>query len=364
MNWLDKHWGLTCLAYLFVILIAGLWPFNPFPTNNVTWLQDRNGLRFGPPGIVVSSASFEWPAADTGAECSIELYLEPYSNFGSNSILTFYGVEARQELQISRWSRSILLIYKDIGSVHREIDVDDAFHAGTPVLITITSGFRGTLVYLDGKLAGTSHVLSLSPADLSGQMILGASPVTEANWAGEMYGLAIYNRQLTKDQVLRHLHAWMTAGSPETGQQEQAVALYSFHERSGRVVPDDFSTAPDLEIPRSFRILHKPLLQAPWKEFQWSHSYFQDVVINVVGFVPFGFLLCAYFSSKFSPHWAVLASLSLGLITSLAIEVLQVWLPTRSSSATDVITNTIGTGLGVLLFRCSRFSKPEATEIR
>jgi hypothetical protein len=359
MKSFDKRRGLAALAYLVVILIAGLWPFNPFPPNDVTWLRDRSGLRFGPAGIVMSSANFQWPAAERGSDCSIELYLEPFSNFGSNSILTFYTPEAPQGLRIFEWRRSILLIYKDIGSLHREIDVENVFHAGRPVLITITSGPPGTFVYLNGKLAQASHRLRLSLSDLSGEMILGTSPVTDANWAGEVRGLALYKRQLAPDEISRHFDAWVTPGNPGIGEPGGSVGLYSFRERSGRVVPDDLSHAPNLEIPRKFRIPHKPLLLAPWKEFAWTRGYFQDVVINVVGFAPFGFLLCAYFSSGRNARWAVRASLGLGLVTSLTIEVLQVWLPTRSSSATDVITNVVGTGVGVLLFRLAGLGKPK-----
>jgi hypothetical protein len=350
MNWFAKHWGTACLAYLIVILIAGLWPFDPFPGNDVTWLQDRNGLRFGPAGIVISSANFQWPPAERTSDCSLELYLEPYTNLGSNSILTFYTPEAPQRLRIFEWRRSVLLVYRDVGSLHREIDVEHAFRPGTPTLIAITSGLRGTLVYLNGKLAEASHGLSLSLSDLSGQMILGTSPVTDANWAGEVHGVAMYKRQLAPDEIARHFTAWMTAANPGTSQTEGAAALYTFRERSGRVVRDDLSSAPDLEIPRTFQIPHKPVLLAPWKDFEWTPSYFQDVVINIFGFAPFGFLLCAYFNSTRSLRWAVTASLGLGFVTSLTIEVLQVWLPTRFSSSTDVITNTIGTALGVLLF--------------
>jgi VanZ like family len=219
------------------------------------------------------------------------------------------------------------------------------------LLITITASSFGTVVYLNGVPAQASRRMRLSRGDFSGQLILGTSPVSDANWVGELFGLAIYNRGLTKPEVLRHFVGWSTAGSPDTGPREGTVALYTFHEGSGNLVHDQLKTAPDLYIPKSFEVPHKPLLLAPWADFDWSRNYAEDTFINVAGFVPFGLLLCAYASSKLDMRRAGLSALMLGVVTSLAIEVLQVYLPTRTSSMTDVMTNTIGTALGILLYR-------------
>ncbi len=49
--------------------------------------------------------------------------------------------------------------------------------------------------------------------------------------------------------------------------------------------------------------------------------------------------------------WKGLVVVVVGSGSSLLVEILQVYLPTRDSSLVDVISNTTGTALGVLLFR-------------
>ena len=45
---------LLCVSVLAGILVAGLWPFHA-PRNDVAWLNDGNGLRFGRHGVMLSS---------------------------------------------------------------------------------------------------------------------------------------------------------------------------------------------------------------------------------------------------------------------------------------------------------------------
>jgi glycopeptide antibiotics resistance protein len=55
-------------------------------------------------------------------------------------------------------------------------------------------------------------------------------------------------------------------------------------------------------------------------------------------------------------HTAAIVVLA-GFVLSLTIECTQWFLPTRDSDMTDVITNTIGTALGVALYRLPRLSE-------
>src|SRR5262245_11826779 len=73
-----------------------------------------------------------------------------------------------------------------------------------------------------------------------------------------------------------------------------------------------------------------------------------DVVINVLGYMPLGFLavLAAY------PRWRGVAGLAFGIAVSIiatfTLESLQLYLPTRTSSNLDLLANTAGGALGAL----------------
>jgi hypothetical protein len=76
----------------------------------------------------------------------------------------------------------------------------------------------------------------------------------------------------------------------------------------------------------------------------------KDVVINILGFFPLSYLMMSFFlpdnrlDRQVFVTGAVLAS---GICISLLIELLQYYIPGRTSSLFDIIANGIGTFIGV-----------------
>src|SRR5208283_3246157 len=131
----------------------------------------------------------------------------------------------------------------------------------------------------------------------------------------------------------------------------KAIAFYSFREREGRTIHDEGTSEIDLHIPEQFLVVNQLFLEPPWSEMYADDHYLNDVLFNIEGFVPLGFLLTAYFTVVTHARRPALAATFFGGSISILIEVLQANLPTRLSGMTDIITNTLGTALGATLYR-------------
>jgi len=81
----------------------------------------------------------------------------------------------------------------------------------------------------------------------------------------------------------------------------------------------------------------------------------RDLVVNVAGFVPLGFLAMTAVEAKFAGHKKTFYHIALAIIfgigVSVTLEILQYyWIPGRYSSLYDLLTNTAGTIIGVLAY--------------
>jgi VanZ family protein len=182
-------------------------------------------------------------------------------------------------------------------------------------------------------------------------LVLGDSAGQPDSWPGRLLGFAIYDRELSAPRLMRHYETWTRAGRPEIQSDDANRALYLFDEHTGNVVHDHANSGVDLSIPDKYMVLYQLFLQPFWTEFSMSRSYWGAALKNIVGFIPFGLCFCARLSMARRIKRAALISVVLGALVSLTIEILQSQLPTRDSGTTDLITNTLGTWVGVIAFR-------------
>jgi VanZ family protein len=232
-----------------------------------------------------------------------------------------------------------------------ELELPHMFKTDQPVAFTITSDPNGAVAYRDAVRVGASPPMKLSCADFSGQLVLGDSPVSDNPWRGSVLDLSVYNSQLSAQSISNLFSNSAVNQPPEApANNENLLAHYGFSEGSGKIIHNIAGPAPDLHIPDHFQIIHKQFLISPWQETP-DKLALRDISINIFGFVPFGFLLFAYLSQCLPSRRAAVLTVIAGFAISLTIEVLQVFIPARASGITDIITNTFGAYLGMLLFR-------------
>jgi VanZ family protein len=338
------------------ILAACLWPFHA-PKNQVAWLAHANGLRFGRFGTILSQGMIHAPCSPAKSGCTLELWLRPEFVWNMGTILAFYaprhlrGFSLRQSngwfvVETGPWNKENLPKFQILRAGRTW---------GRPgfTFVTLTLGPEGTKAYIDGALVRAADQFRISADNLSGRLVVANSPVSNDSWSGVLKGFALYDRAFPAAEVLRDYEVWVRTGRPETARNYRPVLLYLFDERSGDVVHNRAGSGGDLLVPRRYAELHHTFLQRPWDEYSPSWGYWEDVLVNIAGFVPLGFFCYGYLLSTSFWKRPALGTVVLGFLLSLSVEVLQAYLPTRDSGMTDVITNTLGSGMGILLFRCT-----------
>ncbi len=248
-------------------------------------------------------------------------------------LLSIYDVDGRELFLIAQWRAGLVIRTleeeRHYRLKYRETGVG-SFHRDTSRTFSIRCDNTGVTVHADGKsvpsrIRGPLPLLSNSRAPAF--LIVGNSPTGESPWRGDILALSFVGTKPLID--------------------------YRFSERTGSICRSGPGPGHDLVIPAVFRAPKKGVLVPPWRVQQFNRSFWNDVAVNVLGFIPFGFAVSAWLcrsdgKQRLSRTATVLL---LGGGISLAIELLQAYLPTRDSSLTDLINNVLGTWMGVLLFR-------------
>ena len=354
-----RHLGIICLCILGIILIAGLWPRTFNNKNDAILLPDAKGIRFSGRGIIYTRSSLKYPSPTSipGA-LTIELAVQPNKEFGSSLpiILAINDEKPCERLLIGQWKKHLIIRSRRTScfqsGYYGEIDIENALPKGKEQFITIASGKDGTILYVNGTSVKRYRNFSiLKPGEvLSGRLILGNSSTGNHSWEGSISALAIHDRFLSSDEILRHYEAWRDHGSLSLEENKLPISLYRFIERTGSVIKDHSGQGNDLIIPERLTPLRREMLTPPWRDFQATLRYARDVAINILGFIPFGFYVTWYLSVKGVTRLSVVIMvLVLGIGTSLSIEIIQAYLPERTSQMVDVITNVSGTAIGIYL---------------
>jgi hypothetical protein len=356
-------WGI-CLVILLILLVAGLWPFNFNARNKVTWLKSKNGVHFYGQGIIVGPDIRYRGQKPPFPEKSItlEIWLRPIQETTNlPHILTLFDGKSPDLFLVGQWKSHLVIrsrmedpVARIRDKPYREIGLQNGLLKNRDTFITITSGTGGTAVYVNGKGIRSYPNYNML-ADISERplrFILGNSPTGESFWVGNLMGFAVYNRALSAAQVLESHQTWTGKPPPFVSPDEGCLGMYLFDERKGATIHNMAAFNDPLVIPEIFEPVQRRILASFRQGFRGNFSYVQDIMINVIGFIPFGFFFSALLlkTARQRRLLTCVAIVIFGVGISLAIELIQAYLPTRNSSLTDVVMNAIGTILGVVMY--------------
>lgn len=361
ITFISKYLGAICLCVITVILFAGLWLKDFHSENDVAFLPDGKGIRFSRRGIIYSKDMLAKRNAkhETGS-LSIEMVIESDKEWEKSVpvILAIDDGQSCERLIIVQWKSTLIVRSRLRNSCQydrtRQIGIGNALPKGKSRFISIASDKKGTAVYIDGQLKEWRRDVSLLGPDenISGQLVIGNSTNGYHPWTGIVSTLAIYDQALSSEEVQQHYEAWSDNGSLSNEIGQLPTALYLFNDRTGPIVGDHSGLGNDLVIPDRFTPLRHRMLVMPWEDFRANQSYAMDVAINILGFIPFGFFVSWYLSERgITLTRIVIIAMVLGIGTSLFIEIIQAFLPARSSQFMDVLSNSGGTVLGIYLWR-------------
>ena len=349
------------VVFSITVLFFGLNP-RAF-SNHVDWIDNQSGIRFSKYSIAYTNVLNEKIGGDFSDlktfSIEIALKLEKTYNDKFKIIFVFHNGQDRDQLLMAQWHSSIIILNGNDYAHRRKtkrLVFDTAFLPTSTLFLTITTNSHGTKLYFEDRLVSENKDLILDFPD-SGKVILvlGNSVYVENPLQGDIYGLALYHSVLTKQDVKLHFTKWTNKKNFSFAKTAQPFMLFPFDEKEGRWASDSSDGKHSLYIPKNIKTLKKKFLRVPWKEIRFRTKFLMDIFLNILGFIPFGFLLSATLNDVgcIFRKYRTLITVGLCLMVSLIIEIVQAWLPLRHSSLSDLMLNVFGGWIGSKIYMSS-----------
>lgn len=312
--------ALGAIVLLTAYAIASLYPFHPLrwgfprPVSNGAELLQEGGIRFAAPGIARSSGPPDWVAAALRShrlELSLRLRSFAPDQDGPARILTLSSGPLRRNLTLAQDGDDLTIRLRTPAT-----GLNGTYFDGTPVA-RIADVFA-TPAWVDLRIGIEPGELRVEvDGEARARTTLPAAPLQGWNPG---YPLALGNE-------LTHNRAWL-------GEIRRAVV-------SGAHGAVDYARAGALELPARFWSAIGPHTLVPFGE-----RSLRDAALNLTGYVPLGLFLGAWGRWR---GWHAAWPIGLAFLVSASFETLQFVVADRHPSTTDLLLNTLGGALGVLL---------------
>ena len=370
----DPFTGLYKKALIFYVIFLSiilLWPFNfTFfeKKNHVKWSEASPGLHFIGEGQVISP-SFSRPFYENlinGKGFSLEVWIYSSNNIqhGPARIVSYSLNPNYRNFTLGQEGSDLIIRLRtentNLNGTEPMLIVEDIFTHAKPLHIVVSYNFEEHSVYVNGSIRTTSIIPGgdFKNWDPGYPLILGNEATGDRPWLGRISYLAIYNHPIDAqgvrrnyDEIKRYISGNVVMAAPKEG----LLVRYLFNEKRGGKVANSGTLVESLtlNIPDKIQTEGKPFLSFSLNQFPaWGSGSFNEILLNVLLFIPLGFLLHAIISSYMDGNWRTMFFVMIvgGTIT-LSAEILQYFNELRHSSLVDVIANGIGTLLGVQLKR-------------
>jgi len=347
---------LLLLVITLLMLVAGFWQNGPDESRKPVWLAG-GGLHFGGQSFVYADR-FPPVRANPEGEVVIRLAIQPdfLERPRLGILLETFDRVTEQRVVVAQWDKSLVVMNTEDFSnrakkpkIYATLPQDNQIHQ-----VEIHSGAKGTRVLIDGVAKGHNRklILQLPENPQRSYLVLGNGVRVRTPWNGSIHGLDIELRPAA-------------ALDPDTGSDLPPLLGYGFDEGQGNTIHDISPNRVDLMIPDKALVLQVSVLDVPAYVRLKQPWMKRDMILNFLGFIPFGFLLCRLLAGAGdnSPATALLLSSLIAFLFSLSIELTQVLLPERDSSLLDLVLNSggglCGAVLALLLERLRQQIKPK-----
>ncbi len=349
---------LLLAVVVLVTLCAGLNPKGYNFRNNVKWAEDGQGIGFEIHGtactepFITKDLAATFNAEGFTLEIALNGLERPQEGFAF--IAQFHAGDEESQLVLGQWADNLIMMNGNdyqhrlrtprISMKLPSATVGDHFFA-------VTSGPGGTRFYLDGRIVSEKAglVLNIPGAREQGRLVLGNSAYGINPWQGIVRGLALHQGVLDVRQIQRDGEQRHNATVVSSADLKNAVLFYDFTGTIGQVAQNRAATGRDLHFFRSDVIIERRFFESPFHQFEFNRSFVSDTIVNLFGFIPFGLALSLVLHGfGIGRRRNVVIVILAAAVLSFGIELVQAWMPSRSSSALDLILNSAGGFLGAL----------------
>ena len=352
-------------AATFILLcfmcVAGLWPFTFRACNNVSFTKNPSGVSFLSPAVVYDmdtlTASEKSFLADSVTTIHLRLRAADTVNATRHRLAWLLSLRygRRERALISQWKSHLLVkVMRSAADARspdaKELAIRNAFSKGKSLDIVIVSGHSGTTLIVDGVRKAYAEGYRMFDGRKTGRqhLQLCGSIIGKYTWQGTLHDFGIYKGDVSGELSRTRFSGGDACG--DTAELTRAFMRFTF-ERQDSIVRNCAGAGHALYVSPRFPAASNQVLVPIWDDFVNDKVYYADIIVNFIGFVPFGwfcagFLLCLFPGKKKA---VFLLTVIAGGCLSLGIELAQVYLPGRSSQMSDLIFNTLGTTVGTWL---------------